>query len=299
MLPAWPSTARPDRLLGAKADDARLRIEADALSRPPLAQSRSSSGNSRADGLGVMPDVGAGPRAAADALPAVEPAVLEPVAGRRRQDRGVGERPVQEPVGQRRVVPGLVPEPRLRAEAARSACRRTGRRPRPRRTAWRSTGPALRQPRPGERQVGEVPGDDERRPSPPAPGASFIVRTIAPMSLLPKGFRAGTSPPKSESAAAPAAIARGPVRSVRVEQGQAHRAEVVPLVPGGQRGAASCPQSSTWSTSMCPQSPDCRSTISIRGRLALQLANVPTWPTPWRRRSCRSPCGRPVRRPAS
>src|SRR5271157_206608 len=61
--------------------------------------------------MGIMPDVSARARATADTFPAVESAALEPVAGGCGQDRRIGERPGQEPVGQRRVVPGLMPEP--------------------------------------------------------------------------------------------------------------------------------------------------------------------------------------------
>ena len=69
-------------------------------------------------GLGVVPDVGAGAVAAADPFPAVEAAVGEPVAGRRGQDRRVEHRAVQEPVGQRGIVPGVVPQPGLASARA-------------------------------------------------------------------------------------------------------------------------------------------------------------------------------------
>ena len=67
-------------------------------------------------GVGVMPDVAAGALAAADAFPAVEAAVGKAVAGRGGQDGGVEERAVQEPIRQRRIIPGVVPEARLAAQ---------------------------------------------------------------------------------------------------------------------------------------------------------------------------------------
>src|ERR1035437_354570 len=67
--------------------------------------------------MGVVPDVAAGPFAATDPLPAVKAAVAETVAGRGGQDRSVEEWAVQEPIGQRRIIPGVVPKACLAAQA--------------------------------------------------------------------------------------------------------------------------------------------------------------------------------------
>src|ERR1035441_8377906 len=86
--------------------------EIDLLARDAL-QLREEARHSMA----VVPHVTAGPFAAADALPAIETAITKPVAGRGRQDRSVEESAVQEPIRQRRVIPGVVPEARLAAQA--------------------------------------------------------------------------------------------------------------------------------------------------------------------------------------
>ena len=96
-----------------------------------------------------MPDVGAGALAAADALPAPEPARAEAMGGRGREDGGVGERAVQEPVRQRRVVPGIVPELGVPAEARVFFARHSPPRRRRRRSAWRSSCRSRHRRRPG------------------------------------------------------------------------------------------------------------------------------------------------------
>lgn len=94
----------PDRLLGPVTDDAGFRVVADARRIIDLlAQDPFQLGEKPGDSMGIMPEVSARARATADTFPAVESAVLEPVAGGCGQDRRIGERPVQEPVGQRRV----------------------------------------------------------------------------------------------------------------------------------------------------------------------------------------------------
>ena len=138
MQPAWPSTASP-QLFAAVA---RSRRSSDRMAVPKSVRSAQIAfqrGKQPGHGMGVMPDVGAGALAAADALPAVEAAVGEPVAGRGGQNRRVGERAVQEPVRQRRVVPGVVPQPRLPVQPRRSSRPRTRPRRPPTRTAWRRT----------------------------------------------------------------------------------------------------------------------------------------------------------------
>ena len=74
-------------------------------------------GEDASDRLGIVINVRTGPLTAADPFPAPEPARSQPVGGARRQDGRVDKRPVQEPVGQRRVVPRLVPELGIAAEA--------------------------------------------------------------------------------------------------------------------------------------------------------------------------------------
>ena len=102
----------PDRLLGPVADDARFRVVADARRIIHLlAQDSFQLGEEPGDSMGIMPDVSARARATADPFPAVKSAVPEPVAGGCGQDRRIGERPVQEPVRQCRIIPGLMPEP--------------------------------------------------------------------------------------------------------------------------------------------------------------------------------------------
>ena len=85
---------------------------------PSRSRTRSRSrmlqlGEQPGHGMGVMPDVRAGARAAADALPAIEAASGKAVTGRGGQDRGVEKRAVEEPVRQRRIVPGVAPQARL------------------------------------------------------------------------------------------------------------------------------------------------------------------------------------------
>ena len=75
-VPGLAVHGRPDRLLGPVADDAGLGVEADALGVVDLlAEDPLQLGEEPRHGLGVVPDVGARPRAAAHALPAVEPAI--------------------------------------------------------------------------------------------------------------------------------------------------------------------------------------------------------------------------------
>ena len=74
--------------LAAEADRAGVRVERQA-EVDHLADVAFRCGEEPGHGLGVVPDVRAGARAAADALPAVEAAVAEPVGGRGGQDRRV------------------------------------------------------------------------------------------------------------------------------------------------------------------------------------------------------------------
>ena len=82
----------------------------------PLAEIAFQFGKEPGHGVGVVPDVRAGAFAAADAFPALEPARGEAMRGRSGQDRRVQQRAIEEPVGQRRIVPGVVPEPGLGME---------------------------------------------------------------------------------------------------------------------------------------------------------------------------------------
>ena len=87
MQPAWPSTARPAPsprwlMMPVRGSCGRAEIG-------PLAEIALQFGEEPGHGMGVMPDVGAGAFAAADAFPAVEPARREAVAGGRGQDRRV------------------------------------------------------------------------------------------------------------------------------------------------------------------------------------------------------------------
>ena len=98
-------------VLGAIVDDARVVVErepeVDHLARRSLER-----GERARESLRVLPHVRARPAAAVRALVGVEAAVVEAIAGRARGDRGVQERALEEPPGQRRVVPGRVPETR-------------------------------------------------------------------------------------------------------------------------------------------------------------------------------------------
>ena len=99
----------------AMVDHARARVLCRA-EIGPLAEIALQLGKQAGHGVGVVPDVRAGAFAAADALPAVEPARRKAMRGRGGQDRRVQERAIEEPVGKRRIVPGIVPEPGLGME---------------------------------------------------------------------------------------------------------------------------------------------------------------------------------------
>ena len=66
------------------------------------------------DRLGVSPNVGAGSGTATNPLAEVEATLfVESVARGGRQCAQVQKRPVEEPVGQRGVVPSSIPKPRF------------------------------------------------------------------------------------------------------------------------------------------------------------------------------------------
>ena len=143
----------------------------------PLAEIALQFGKEPGHGVGVVPDVRAGALAAADAFPAVEAAVGEAVRGRRGQDRRVEQRAIEEPVGQRRIVPGVVPEPGLGMRARRSSPPGARRPRRPSRTAWHSNRPPSLSDSCGKCQAMTKVAVASW------PASSVIVRTIAPIEL--------------------------------------------------------------------------------------------------------------------
>ena len=113
-----------------------------------------------ARGLGIVPHVRAGALTASDPFPSPEAAVLKAITGRRRQRRRVGHRAVEQPVGQRRVVPGIDPLSRVAGQPLEIRLPCSESRPVPSRTAPRTNGRPARC-RPLRVKIGKVPGDDK------------------------------------------------------------------------------------------------------------------------------------------
>ncbi len=123
----------------------------------PLAEIAFQVGKQPGHGVGVMPDVRAGAFATADALPAPEAARREAMRGRRGQDRRVQERAIEEPVGKRRIVPGVVPQAGLGMERGEVGRQVLGDRGGVVETRGIEPAAVL------ELQPREMPGDDEGR----------------------------------------------------------------------------------------------------------------------------------------
>ena len=73
-------------------------------------------GKQAGHGVGIVPDVRAGALATAGAFQTPEPSRGKAVRGRTRQARRIEHRAVEEPVGRRGIIPGVVPGPRLGVE---------------------------------------------------------------------------------------------------------------------------------------------------------------------------------------
>ncbi len=181
------------------------------------------------DGMGVLPDVAAGALTAADAFPAVEAAIGKAVAGRGGEDGRIEESAVQEPVGEGRIVPGVVPETGLGTQAGEMVAdvlghSQGGIEARGIVSAWRQ---------PVELEVGHVPGQDEGGFGRGAGGELHLARERAD-KLLAEGLegRGRSGIRGSRVLLLRTGLARGrdlggaEVAGLGVQKGQAEGAEI-------------------------------------------------------------------------
>ena len=212
--------------------DAAVLVKADAEVDPFALDRVRSPGNSRPGRLGVVPDVRAGPVAAADPLPRPEPAVGEAVAGGRRQRRRVGHRAVEEPVGQASSRTTSRPSGGSCRQDGRSSRRRSGPRRWPSRSGPRTQWPTRRLPTArGRRSSGKCQVTTKAIVV-DSPGASLNVAADMADELV---VQLGCCFVGRSSAVRRSAVATSALR--RAEERERHRAEVALLgeFSSGQR----------------------------------------------------------------
>ena len=108
--------------LAAEAHDSGIGMKRDTEVRL-LARLALEDGENTCHGMGVLPDVCAGARAAAGAaFPRVEASIGKSIAAAGGQRGNVEESAIKEPIGQRRVVPRVAPEPGCRSQLREVFC---------------------------------------------------------------------------------------------------------------------------------------------------------------------------------